>query len=227
MVLIPLFGKPIYAHEKVLSAGCESLRDGHAVCVNKSAVAKHQGLLKLVRCHASSILLSCLPMLLQDNVIPFGGARVSQASFEAAIKHMYGFKFKGVGNPPHTLLDIAEVATIAEELEITGLFELVSKIADSCVIDCSDNEAKLRNFLCLGRFYGRGVQNGEHIFQPFATHVLGVNFFELNNTEALHDLFYWVPNLARAVLRYLGDNHHSEKCWSAGTLTGNITAFQG
>jgi hypothetical protein len=109
VVLIPREGKPIYAHEGVLAAGCGNLRGGSAVCVNKHDLAKQQKLLNLVRYRASSILLRCLLILLQDNLITFGGARLGQASFESAIKHMYGFKFKGVGQPPHSLLDLAEV----------------------------------------------------------------------------------------------------------------------
>jgi hypothetical protein len=156
------------------------------------------------------LLFDADSFFLQDNVIAFGGAELSQDSFESAIKHMYGFDFKGVGKPPHSLLDLAEVAAIAEALEITGLFELVSKITNRAMIKSFGDEAKMKQFLCIGRFYGRGVQNGLRVFQPFATNIIAENFFDLHKTEALHDLFYWVPNLAREVLRFMGDHFGPE-----------------
>lgn len=139
-------------------------------------------------------------------MIAFGGPELSQDSFESAIKHMYGSDFKGVGKPPHSLLDLAEVALIAEELEVTGLFEVVSKITNRAMTESFGDEAKMKQFLCIGRFYGRGVQNGLRVFQPFATKIIAENFLDLHKTEALHDLFYWVLSLAREVLRFMGDH---------------------
>jgi hypothetical protein len=43
---------------------------------------------------------------------------------------MYSFEFEGVGEPPCSLIELAEVVTIAKQMNITGLSELVSKIAN-------------------------------------------------------------------------------------------------
>jgi hypothetical protein len=80
--------------------------------------------------------------LLQSNVIHFGPVKVGHESFESAIKHMYGFKFEGIGEFPHSLLDLAEVAFFAEKLEITGLSKRASVIAKYAMLKCVGDEAK-------------------------------------------------------------------------------------
>jgi hypothetical protein len=213
LVLIPHDGKPIYAHENVLAAGCDNLRDAYAVCVNENGSAKQRELLQLVRCHASSISLACVLMLVQNNVIAFGGRKLSQDSFESAIKHMYCFEFKGVG---HSLLDLAEVAVVAEELEIIGLYELVSKIANRAMSECVNNEAKMKDFLSIGRHYGQGVITGKRIFYPLAVEVLGKNFIKIYDRQVVQDTFALVPTLMSDLLQFLGDRrrwggHESEE----------------
>lgn len=199
MILILGYGKPIYAHEQVFSAGCEDFRGGRHDWMSTNSEER----LNLVRCHPGSILI--LPhayLTLQSNVINFGVCRgVDQDSFESAIKHMYGFKFKGVGKPPHLLLELAEVAHIAQLLQITGLFELVSEIASRAMIECVDNEAKMRTFLSVGRHISQDMIRGKHrIFHPLAVDILGSNFFEIYNMKVVRDTFNSVPSLARDLL---------------------------
>ena len=116
---------------------------------------------------------------------------------------MYGFKFKGIGRPPHSIADLAEVALIAQEFEITGLFELVSEIANRAVVECFGNEAKLRNFLDGVEYYGTPPSR---VFLPFAVQILGENFFELHKMESLYKAIRWRPQLGGDLLKYLGDN---------------------
>jgi hypothetical protein len=143
-------------------------------------------------------------------VIDFGIHKsVSQQAFESAIKHMYGFKFKRVGKPPHLLMELAEVAHIAELLGITGLFELVHEIANRAMIECVGDEAKMKKFLFIGRHYGQGVIGDKHIFHQLAVEILGENFFEIYNMKVVRDTFAWVPTLMSDLLQSLGDTHHS------------------
>jgi len=180
VILILGYGKPIYAHEQVFSAGCEDFRGGRHDWMSTNSEER----------------------LNLSNVINFGVCRgVDQDSFESAIKHMYGFKFKGVGKPPHLLLELAEVAHIAQLLQITGLFELVSEIASRAMIECVDNEAKMRTFLSVGRHISQDVIRGKpRIFHPLAVEILGSNFFEIYNMKVVRDTFNSVPSLARDLL---------------------------
>lgn len=205
MVLIPFHGKAIYAHERILSAGCVSFRDSNSINTNESLSTRSQKLLNLVRYFVGRILLPRLLNSPQDNVINLSDTKVSQDSFESAIKYMYGFKFKGVRRPPRLIADLAEVALIAQEFEITGLFEVVSEIANRAVVECFGNEAKLRTFLDGVEDYGTCCQT-RRVFLPFAVQILGENFFELHQMESLHKTIGWRPELGRNLLKYLGDN---------------------
>ena len=200
MVLIPRDGKSIYAHEEVLAAGCKYLRDGLSICVNPS-------LNGLVRYYAIWRLFSCLLNCSQAGTIKFLGRVISQASFESAIKHMYGFEFNGVGGKwPHSLIELSEVALIASDLRITGLYELVCEIADRAMIESLGNEAKLKMLMCAGGRFAGEYCKIEPVFHPLAIRLIGENFFERHKSEVFHEVLGWRPELERDLLSFLGDH---------------------
>ena len=158
---------------------------------------------------ARSFLRAYFP---QSNVIHYNfGAHLSHDSFESAIKHMYGFEFKGVGKPRHLLIDLAEVALIAQLLGITGLREQVSEIANRAMTECVNNEVKMKNFLYIGRHDTKFLYASEHIFNTLAVEILGKCFFEIYDMEVVRYTFNRVPTLMSDLLQYLGDSHHSEE----------------
>ena len=74
-------------------------------------------------------------------------------SYEFAIQYMYGFEFTAIRYlpMPHTLSKLAEVATIAQRLEIPGLFELAYSAAVNALVEILrlEDETKLQAFLAV------------------------------------------------------------------------------